>query len=115
MLGRPGFKSDLRPEGMISIFYYITSQKKKKKGAISLNFGLVDKWTDALSEANLFSVLVPVYPRMTAEQLQFYYYQFPPIEMSLISSVLLSYELLFVNIHSTQITLFFLIMIILEY
>lgn len=63
MLGRPGFKSELGPDGMICIFYVVTSQKD---GAIFLNFSLLDKWADAISEANLFPVPVPVYPRMNA-------------------------------------------------
>ena len=74
ILQATNFKLKFEPDGMICIFYSVTSQKDV---AIFLNFSLLDKWTDALSEANkikskanksknLFPVPVPIYPGMRA-------------------------------------------------
>lgn len=57
VFSRPGFESGVGPDGMILRFLLCD---KPKIGAIVLNFSLLDKWTDALSEDNLLPVPVPV-------------------------------------------------------
>lgn len=56
-------KSGLGPSGM---FLPFLSCDKPKIEAVVLNFSLLDKWTDALSEDSLLPVSIPVYLRVDA-------------------------------------------------
>lgn len=56
-------KSGLGPSGMFLPFLLCD---KPKIEAVVLNFSLLDKWTDALSEDSLLPVPVPVYLRVDA-------------------------------------------------